>query len=228
MKDKKETKKETKKTLKDNEIKDTKTMKMETENDAAAVSINEFTSGINFEHSVEKYKDNMSTAITFFLCGIAGIVILVLNWFGVINIITGKDASSMVIYISLLVLFIVFIGIAIYSLKAANKVKSKIKSENSYTDEITEWVENNIIPEIVDASYIGDDLPMEIKYFERSAYITNAIKKQFPDAPADLVDNITDEYIETMFHEIERALAEEKNAQETDDTDDTDDTDNDE
>lgn len=208
-----------------------------------AVNINEFTSGLNFEHSVEKYKDNMSTAITFLLCGIGGIVFLILNWFKVIKVITGRDTQSMVIYISFTVLFVIFIGIAIYSLKAAKKVKNKIKSEADYTEDIRAWVDSHIIPEVVDASFDSEGVPSELKYFERSAFITKAVKTEFPDAPNDLVDNIVDEYIEEMFHVIERALAEEaaakaeeeeeyedevsdSNNETSDDSDDADDTDN--
>lgn len=188
-----------------------------TDDEALAVNINEFTSGLNYEHSLDKYKDNMSTAVTFFLCGIGGIVLLVLNWFGVINLITGKDLSSMVIYISLLLLFIIFIGIAIYSIKIANKVKTKIKAETNYTDDIREWVDSHIVPEVVDASYNSKGLPSEIKYFERNAIIMKAIKTEFPDAPNELIESITDEYIEEMFHSIERAMAEEAEDEEYDD-----------
>ena len=193
------------------------------EDDALAVNINEFTSGLNFEHSVEKYQDNMSTAVTFFLCGIGGLVFLVLNWFDVIKVITGKSGSSIVIYVSLAVLFIIFIGIAIYSIKAANGVKGKIQSETDYSDKIEEWVEDHVIPEVVDASFDGSNLPTEIKYFERSAFLTRVIKNEFPDAPDDLVDSIVDDYIEQKFHILERALAEEAAAEEETEDDDSDD-----
>ncbi len=201
--------KESKKELLEEEIKTVKETDLEKDDDAVAVSISEFTSGLNFEHSMEKYKDNMSTAITFLLCGIGGIVVLVLNWFGIIKLIAGKDLEAIVIYVALLILFVIFLGIGIYSIKVANKVKTKIKSEVNYTDEIRDWVADNISPEDVDASYIDNGLPIEIKYFERNSYITKAIKEQFPDAPTDLVESICDEFIEEKFHAVELALAEE-------------------
>ena len=35
-----------------------------------------------YENSEDKYKDNLSSAITFFVCGAAGIIILILNDLG--------------------------------------------------------------------------------------------------------------------------------------------------
>lgn len=164
------------------------------------VSISEFTSGINYENSLEKYKDNMSTAITFLICSIAGYAILVLNWFDIITLIQGKSASSIVTYVTLFILFTVFMGIAIYSLKRAGKNKANISKEADYFNTLSEWLEDNVKPDEVEASYDASDLAEEMKYFERSAYIKNELISKFPDTPRDIIDTITDEYIEYNFN----------------------------
>ena len=49
------------------------------------------TGGSLYESSTDKYKDNLSSAITFFVCGGIGIILMILNDIGIIKIIT-KDA----------------------------------------------------------------------------------------------------------------------------------------
>ena len=40
----------------------------------------------------------------------------------------------------------------------------------------------------------------EMKYFNRSDYIKNAIMKQFPDTSEGLCDTISDKYIDSIFN----------------------------
>ena len=49
------------------------------------------TGGNLYESSTDKYKDNLSSAITFFVCGGIGIILMILNDIGIIKIVT-KDA----------------------------------------------------------------------------------------------------------------------------------------
>ena len=43
------------------------------------------TGGSLYESSTDKYKDNLSSAITFFVCGGIGIILMILNDIGIIN-----------------------------------------------------------------------------------------------------------------------------------------------
>ena len=51
------------------------------------------TGGNLYESSTDKYKDNLSSVITFFVCGGIGIILMILNDIGIIKIVT-KDAPS--------------------------------------------------------------------------------------------------------------------------------------
>ena len=44
------------------------------------------------------------------------------------------------------------------------------------------------------------DIAEEMKYFNRSDYIKNAIMKQFPDTSEGLCDTISDKYIDSIFN----------------------------
>lgn len=168
--------------------------------DETLVNIAEFTSGNNYENSKEIYSNNISSAITFFICGIGGFVVLALNWFGVLNLIKGKGASSIFTYIVMALVFIIFLVIAVTTLKTALKAKANISKENNTVDNIRNWINDNISIEDIEASYDGGELAEEMRYFYRSSYVKEKIQKEFSSIPDDLLDNITDEFMENSFN----------------------------
>ncbi len=161
--------------------------------------IEQLTTGNVYENSKEKYQDNLSSAITFLVCGIAGLVIVLLNDFGVLHFFSLKGASGILTNVVLIVLFAAFIVIAFISFKAAKNAKSKIATESRTNAEILDWLSENLNPDIIDSSYDGSELADEMKYFNRSSYIKNVISEKYPDLKEEIVDAITDEYIEKIF-----------------------------
>lgn len=168
--------------------------------DETLVNISEFTSGNNYENSKEIYSNNISSAITFFICGIGGLVVLVLNWFGVLNIIKGKSTSSIFTYVVMALVFLIFLAIAVTTLITALKAKANISKENNTVDNIRNWIKENISIEDIEASYDGEELAEEMRYFYRSSYVKEKVQKEFSSIPDDLLDNITDEFIENSFN----------------------------
>lgn len=168
--------------------------------DETLVNISEFTSGNNYENSKEIYSNNLSSAITFFICGIGGFVVLALNWFGVLNLIKGKSASSVFTYIMMALVFLIFLAIAVTTLITALKAKANISKENNTVDNIRNWIKDNVSIEDIEASYDGEELAEEMRYFYRSAYVREKIQKEFSSIPEDLLNNITDEFIENSFN----------------------------
>ena len=79
------------------------------------------TGGSLYESSTDKYKDNLSSAITFFVCGGIGIILMILNDIGIIKIVTKDAPSFLFINIVLGLLFIGFIAIGVWSLKYFNR-----------------------------------------------------------------------------------------------------------
>ncbi len=131
----------------------------------------------------------MSSAITFFVCGAAGIIILILNDIGILKLVT----------VVLGLLFVGFIAIGFWSLKYSKKIKSNASIENEATDTIINWLNDNVTKEDIEGSY-NNDIAEEMKYFNRSDYIKNAIMKQFPDTSEGLCDTISDKYIDSIFN----------------------------
>ena len=63
-------------------------------------------SGNLYESTDDKYKDNLSSAITFFVCGAAGIIILILNDIGILKFVTKGSSNFILVNVVLGLLFV--------------------------------------------------------------------------------------------------------------------------
>lgn len=151
-----------------------------------------------YENSEDKYKDNLSSAITFFVCGAAGIIILILNDLGILKFVVKGSSNFILINIVLGLLFVGFIAIGFWSLKYSKNIKNKAAIENKNTDTILAWLNENVSRDDIESSY-NNDIAEEMKYFNRSDYIKSAILKQFPETEDNLADTVADKYIDTLF-----------------------------
>lgn len=138
------------------------------------------TGGSLYESSTDKYKDNLSSAITFFVCGGIGIILMILNDIGIIKIVTKDAPSFLFINIVLGLLFIGFIAIGVWSLKYSNKIKAKAETEDKKAADVLNWLEDNITKEDIENSYTGD-IQEEMKYFNRTAYVKEQLTVQFTE-----------------------------------------------
>lgn len=171
----------------------------ENELDEAENPVDITSAGNIYENSTEKYKDYFSSAVTFLICGVAGLIVLLLNDFGVLHFLSSEGASFILMNVVLGGLFIAFIVIGIMSFKHSKKAKKQAEEELSSSQELLGWLKENITAEKIESSY-NTDIPDEMKYFNRSEYIKKVLLEQFPDSKSEIVESVTDYYIETLFH----------------------------
>lgn len=151
-----------------------------------------------YESSAEKYSDNLSSAITFLVCGVIGLVVLLLDDFNVIHLFNSTGAFFILTNLVLGGLFIVFIIIGLKSLSYSKTIKSQIAKENEMNQQIKEWLQQNITKEMIEASY-NHEIPEEMKYFSRSEYLKKVIQKEFSDIEEGIIESVSDSYIEELF-----------------------------
>ena len=157
------------------------------------------TGGSLYESSTDKYKDNLSSAITFFVCGGIGIILMILNDIGIIKIITKDAPSFLFINIVLGLLFVGFIAIGVWSLKYSNKIKAKAETEDKKAANVLNWLEDNITKEDIENSYTGD-IQEEMKYFNRTAYVKEQLTVQFTELSDEEAENFSEQFVEKMFN----------------------------
>lgn len=170
----------------------------ELDNDAEK-NVHSETSDVNlYESSKEKYSDVLSSAIAFFICGGAGLIILLLNDLGILNFLSKDSSSFIFMNIVLIALFAGFIFIGFLSVKSAKKIKINAEKEDEALHTTMNWLNEHVLIDEIEGSY-DNSIPEEMKYFNRSEYIQTAIKKEFPDFDEATVEFVSDKYIETLF-----------------------------
>lgn len=161
--------------------------------------LEELTTGIEYEKAKDKYQENISTAVTFLLFGVAGIVFVALNIAGILSFFNIHNSSGILMTTVLSLLFVIFIIIGIYSFKLSARYKKNAAVETDNTKQVIEWLKKNISPDDVDASYDSASLSDEMKFFERSDYLKKAVISQFPELDEDFIENTVEQYIEKIF-----------------------------
>ncbi len=157
------------------------------------------TGGNLYENNTDKYKDNLSSAITFFICGGIGIILMILNDVGIIKFITKDSSSFIFINIVLGVLFIGFIAIGIWSLKYSNKIKAKAEKEDQTAKDVFSWLDDNVTKEDIEDSY-SENIQEEMKYFNRTAYVKEQLTAQFTEFSDEEAENFSEQFVEKMFN----------------------------
>lgn len=143
-----------------------------------------------------KIEDIKSTAYSFTLVGIAGIIIVILFAAGVLPLHT---AGYMKVIISVVMgaLFAIFLYIGIRSFGQIKTVTAEADSEESLLSEALEWFRTNYDRTALDAD-LDTDEPEETLYFSRYEKMRTLFLLKYPDIEETLLDHM----IETLYSEI--------------------------
>lgn len=148
---------------------------------------------------IDKYQDLYSSAFTFFLVGGIGIVVLLLDLFGIISFNLAPN-TKFLFYGVMTALFISFLIIAFHTSKTAKKVKRQIGEEITTTNEIINWFLGNYSAEIID-SFIGisEITSEELYYFKRSEEIERLLYKKLENPEAAFIDQLVEEIYQKFY-----------------------------
>lgn len=161
--------------------------------DTAAASI--------YANSTDRYKDNLSSAYTFLIFGVIGIVVIVLYDLGMIPIFSMALPSKILFNVVMGVLFVGFIAAGAFSLRYSRRLKLKIDVLSAKSDEIMEYLKENLTKEEIENSYDGKDLPDEIRFCRRCDAIKKCITDKFGEQTEELLNDICDSYYESLFED---------------------------
>lgn len=134
----------------------------------------------------DKYNDLKFSGISFIVFGILGGELLIANVIGLINIFNQFSSFIMAL------VFIIFIGIGISSLIRAGKLKSIVSEEEKVTNEVLDWMEENITDEHI-ASLIDENLSEEDNYFQVHGILCEELSGQFAFLNKGYVEQLMDD-----------------------------------
>ncbi len=143
-----------------------------------------------------KTEDIKSTAYTFTLVGIAGIIIVILFAFGILPLHT---AGYMKVIISVVMgaLFVIFLYIGIRSFQQVKAITVEADTEETVLSEAMEWFRTNYDRTAIDTSLDTTEAE-ETLYFARYEKMHAIFISEYPDIDESLLDHI----IETLYSEI--------------------------
>lgn len=133
-----------------------------------------------------------SSSISFFIVAILLIIVTVLVYLDIIPVAVGSTATKILDVTVLLIMAVIFLAVALYSIKRAKELSGTSNREVALTEEILEFcVENYQDPASEDSSETD-------RYFEREAYLRKMITGQYKG----LADSYLDYLVETIYSEL--------------------------
>lgn len=148
-----------------------------------------------------KYEDMKSTACSFLLVGIAGIVLLVLIYSGIIPL---QFAPYMKYMMAIVMggIFLIFLIIGIRSYTKLGDLKAEVLTEQQNTAAAKTWFNKHYSAKAVDAAVdIDGSEELQQKYFLRSSFIKRALQGQFPAYEDSFLDYLTEHLYEELYPE---------------------------
>lgn len=148
----------------------------------------------------ERAENYKSSAFALLLVGGLGIIFLILCLTGVINFSLARSIRD-VGFISMVIIFVIFIVIGVRSLVEAKTIGEFGDLEDSLTCSISDFFANNHSIATIDKEALFDseaNIPNEEKYFRREQVIRDIIKEKFGELEGPFLDN----QVETIFNMI--------------------------
>lgn len=144
-----------------------------------------------YEKKEDKYQDMVSSAYTFFIVGIAGLVILLLIACNVIQL-DFLFRNNILLTVTSYFLFIVFVVYGIYLFRKSKVVAKEAVSENQLTLDIMDWFRKNMNLEMLEIG-VTEDMLEEEKYYKRMENIKTLLQKTYGELEEGYLDKVSDD-----------------------------------
>lgn len=149
----------------------------------------------------EKASNYKSSAYALTLVGCIGLIAMILIAFGVIqiSIISGVRSIS---FIVLTLMFVIFVGIGIFSYKESKKYQKEAKEENEVTAQLKEWFKTSYPTDVIDhdtEAFINENDTEEIMYFKRTTTMRRLIREQYEELDQAFLERLTDELYQEIY-----------------------------
>lgn len=147
----------------------------------------------------EKYDDTKSSAHILIGFGLAGIIALALEFFGIYTIPVASNIKPL-FYITMFVMFAAFFIGGLLSLRSAARIKEKSDFIKELKSQIHYFASHDISKDSIDAQLDSSDtLSAEDLYFARCSIIRKALSAGFSDIDKSYLDAMTDDAYQQLY-----------------------------
>lgn len=134
----------------------------------------------------DKYADLKFSGYSFIVFAILGYGFVALNLAGVIELFTNYSMAI------LAVVFTVFLGIGISSLKKAGKIKNLVSEEENVVEKVQDYIDAHFTDEYF-ATLDDESLSEEENFFHVTEILKTEVTEQFPLFNKGYIDQLVDE-----------------------------------
>ena len=100
--------------------------------------------------------------------------------------------------------FVIFFGIGISSLVKASKIKKSVEVEDEFTEQIHEWIKDNLTGDLI-AEWYDENREDQENYFDITEKLQKMLSEEFPNINPSYIDELADEryndYLESSAYE---------------------------
>lgn len=151
-----------------------------------------YAKGESYVSKAEKSADYRSSAVTFTLFGVVGLIVMGLHWAGAFTFFSTLSA------VIITALFAGCLIIGIDSFRRAGKAKKEAAQEERFIAELTGWLEKNLTLEMLTAAD-QEDCSKEVNFLNEMNELKQIIQKQFGELDAAFLEQFTEEYYNDHF-----------------------------
>ena len=150
-----------------------------------------------FVSKKDKYKDYVSTAYTFFIVGIAGLILSTLNLLHIITIFRVSGPSAILFYVVMYGMFGIFIFVGVNAFTNSKRIQKEAMEEDNFFTTLDDFIKSSVNDDLF------QDIDMNVSdeeiYFQRTEILKNIITGRYPDIDAALLEKTVDELYDKMF-----------------------------
>ncbi len=141
----------------------------------------------------DKYKDLAGTVWIFLIFGIAGLIFVLLNVFGILTVFNGWLPNTIM---GILFLFFLYVGIS--TNQKAKKLRSEIAAENEMTEKINAWFKEHFTEEFI-ATLYNNTISEELNYIKLTDAVKELLLKEFGPQNLAYLDHLIEDYYNSNF-----------------------------
>ncbi len=147
----------------------------------------------------KKYEDMQSTAYSFLLVSVVGVLLLVLVYTGVIPL---QFATYMKYMMAIVMggMFLIFFIIGIRSYRKLGGLKAEVMQEQQDRETAKSWFLGQYSEKAIDLTLdINSSDEVQQKYFLRSQFMKRTLSEKFPAYEDAFLDYLTEQLYEEMY-----------------------------
>lgn len=150
-----------------------------------------------YQNSKDKAEDHKSSAVSFFVIGAIGLVLVILSWFELIPISIGGSGNWFSHGI-LFVFFVLFLVIGAVSAKNVKKYEQLATKEEQQQHTLQKYLQETCSKDVLEQITADSE---EEAYFKRMNYMREQVAETFPELAENeaFVEALLDEHYDTFF-----------------------------